>query len=320
MSSQLNTPENIFLHFVKEREDVRLKKESGLPAPWTDDEILQTYRFCNIRRRDDRVTRWLLEKYYVVNNGNSGFPVDTWFWAAVARLINWPPTLHELMIRDKVIPYKVEEFNAKRFAEELEKVHKKNPAKTYTGAYMLYAGGRAKNNRMIKSDFIAHHLLAGLVENKDKIREAIAGNYVRETVSALQQSHGISTFMAGQIAADLTYMPELKDARDLYSYAPQGPGSLRGLNRLTGKVGRPFKRKRTETEKTKPSEGLSLPWKDEAWNEELMKLNEKIKSEAGITDLTLHDVQNCLCEFDKYMRVVNKEGRPRSIYRPETAY
>jgi hypothetical protein len=310
------TPEEMFLHFVKSREAIRLKKEAGTPAPWTDDEILQLYRFCNVHRRDDRVTRWLLQNYYIVNAGNSGSEnVDTWFWAAVARLINWPPTLQQLMMLQGVIPYQVDKYDPKRFAETLEKIHQKNPAKTYTGAYMLYAGGRAANNRQIKSSFIANHLLANLVEKKDSIRAAIKANSVRATVEALRQAHGTSTFMAGQIAADLTYLPELKEAHDLYSYAPQGPGSLRGLNRLTGKIGKEFVRKRKPAGK-----GLDRPWEQEAWDKELMKLNEKIKTEAGISDLTLHDVQNCLCEFDKYARTVNGEGRPRSFYKPETAF
>ena len=32
-------------------------------------------------------------------------------------------------------------------------------------------------------------------------------------------------------------------------------------------------------------------------------------------DLELHDIQFQLCEFDKYERVINNEGRPRSKYR-----
>ena len=32
--------------------------------------------------------------------------------------------------------------------------------------------------------------------------------------------------------------------------------------------------------------------------------------------LTAHDVQFCLCEFDKYERVRLGEGRPRALYKP----
>jgi len=54
---------NKFLGFVCERELVRLRKEDGRPKPWTDDKVLQTYRFCNINRNDDTVSRWIYEKW-----------------------------------------------------------------------------------------------------------------------------------------------------------------------------------------------------------------------------------------------------------------
>jgi hypothetical protein len=31
----------------------------------------------------------------------------------------------------------------------------------------------------------------------------------------------------------------------------------------------------------------------------------------GLGDLHAQDFQNCLCELDKYMRVMGQEGRPR---------
>ena len=45
-----------FIWFVEERESIRLKKEAGLPPPWTDDYILSNCRLCNIDRIHDRGT------------------------------------------------------------------------------------------------------------------------------------------------------------------------------------------------------------------------------------------------------------------------
>ena len=60
------TPETVrsvesFLWFVWERECIRIAKENGHPAPWTDDPVLQKYSFTNIHRKDDRVTKWIIE-------------------------------------------------------------------------------------------------------------------------------------------------------------------------------------------------------------------------------------------------------------------
>ncbi len=56
------------LYFVHEREFIRLKKIAGSEPPYTDDPILGTYRFCNVRRADDRVSRWLTQNVLIEAN------------------------------------------------------------------------------------------------------------------------------------------------------------------------------------------------------------------------------------------------------------
>jgi hypothetical protein len=108
--------------------------------------------------------------------------------------------------------------------------------------------------------------------------------------------------MAGQVAADLTYAPgHLYDAEDLYSYAPIGPGSSRGLNYLTGRV--PY-----------------ASWPQEEFNQNLMDIRYKIHDKLDIAGLTLHDVQNVMCEYSKYCRTVLGQGTPKTTYKPETEF
>ena len=80
-----------------------------------------------------------------------------------------------------------------------------------------------------------------------------------------------------------------------------GPGSQRGLNRLFG-----YK--------------LNHSWKQGDFNAALRNIRIDISEHVGLEDLTLHDVQNCMCELDKMWRVLSGEGAPRSIYVPERAY
>jgi hypothetical protein len=82
-----------------------------------------------------------------------------------------------------------------------------------------------------------------------------------------------------------------------------GPGSLRGLNRL---LGHPL------TASLSPTVAIR----------EMVRLRETVISELGpsYADLTLMDIQSCCCEVDKFLRVVNGEGRTRARYKPETAY
>ena len=47
--------------FAYERYEIYLKKEKEcLPPPWTEDKILQTYRFCNLHRENDNISRTII--------------------------------------------------------------------------------------------------------------------------------------------------------------------------------------------------------------------------------------------------------------------
>ena len=52
---------DLYWYFAYERQNIFLKKEKGLPAPWTDDPILREYKFCNSYRVNDRVSQYLLK-------------------------------------------------------------------------------------------------------------------------------------------------------------------------------------------------------------------------------------------------------------------
>ena len=120
---------DLLIDFANERENIRMNRAKGKHV-LTFDPILGRYRFCNVRRRHDRVSRWLLENYYTSNVG------DVWFRALIARLINWPPTLQYLMDK-KVIPTLAYDFEPFVFIDEMERLRKQN-VKLYSSAYIVY--------------------------------------------------------------------------------------------------------------------------------------------------------------------------------------
>ncbi len=283
-----------FLYWTWEREAVRLARENGHPAPWTDDEVLQKYRFCNVRRRDDRVSRWLIDNVYTERSEH----VDLWFYAAICRYVNWPPAIQKLK-ENGVFEGRVEQFHPKKFADVIDRMTK-NGEKAWTGAYVTYPGhegaGHPKGYRTAK------YILEPLKIIAADVRDAIQDNRVEGVVKALSGSYGWSTFSAGQAIADLTYFPEqLGNASDLRSWAPLGPGSQGCLNAIYG---------HTPTK----------VWDQGHFNIKLRHLQGRIENELGISDLTLHDTQNCACEVYKYIKAVKGTGKPRNQYRPETAF
>jgi hypothetical protein len=282
-------------YFVDEREHVRREREAGAPRPWTEDMILDQYRFCNVRRRDDRVSAWIINHIIEPYKDNS----HLWFMLCCARWINWPPTLQGLM--DEGL-WPVDYFDAEAFGDYIDR-RVESGVKSWTGAYLITA--RQLPAGMGKGRWVAKTMLEPLTQKHVWLEDFFLqdGVTVEKAIEAFKGAYGFGTFMTGQVVADLTYSPVLCDAPDLYSYAPIGPGSTRGLNRLFGR-------------------GLDKRIIQDQFNDELQYVAQKVSSYVYLAKpkLTLHDWQNCMCEFDKYIRTDNGSGRPRSTYKPETAF
>ena len=52
-----------FFDFMIERERIRVAKEANRPFPWTDNEVLREHKFTNVKREDDRTTRWMRKNW-----------------------------------------------------------------------------------------------------------------------------------------------------------------------------------------------------------------------------------------------------------------
>lgn len=266
------------LYWVEERESIRLKKEAGEPRPWTDDSILNQFRFCNVHREDDKVTKWITTNWREPYKYHS----DLWFAMVVARKINWPETLVEIGIP---IPWKPAQFvktlaARKARGEQLE-----------SGAYMITAGTGAEWVGKPKYEFLASQVFTPLWENRAKIRPT-AEDTLKSFHARLEKAGmTIGSFIAGQVVADTKYTEPLQNTKDWHTWAAIGPGSARGMNRL---LGYPVKQ----------------PWKEAEWLVQVQDLQKKIP-------MSLHaqDVQSVLCETDKYSRVLLGEGQPRQVYK-----
>jgi hypothetical protein len=116
----------------------------------------------------------------------------------------------------------------------------------------------------------------------------------------LRQCDGMGEFMSAQVVADVKYVEPLRGARDWMTFAASGPGSRRGLNRVLGR----------------PTDAY---WQEENWRGALHKLHDTIRPDLeriGLGDLHAQDLQNCLCEFDKFERVRLGEGKPKRRFKP----
>tara|TARA_Y100000287_G_scaffold151717_1_gene127411 strand:+ start:69 stop:935 length:867 start_codon:yes stop_codon:yes gene_type:complete len=58
---EIEDPVKSFFDYCKEREAVRIKRESGEPFPWSEDSIFQKGRFLNVFREDDKVSKSIIQ-------------------------------------------------------------------------------------------------------------------------------------------------------------------------------------------------------------------------------------------------------------------
>lgn len=246
------------------------------------DPIIAQYRFCNVRRNDDRVTKWLFAHWLEKHKGNK----DGWFAFAVARC-----ALNRIDTMDAVTPYIVPWKPEK--VREVLKARRADGKTIYGAAYMIGTQGNAGD----KIDFLIDKVLTPLWEDRKKWPGK--GGSLADCHRWLESHYAVGSFTAGQILADWKYAdPEAWS--DFNSFAPSGPGSRRGLNRVMGN-------------------DLNAPWKEPVFRTVLNELRLKVNKELGWPiGITAHDIQNCLCEFDKYERARLGEGTPKQIYTPHT--
>lgn len=277
-------------NFIRERHAVYERRMAGQPKPWTTDPVLQNYRFCSVYRELDTVTQWIATNWRDNHVGDS----DIWFAMCIARLANWPETLAEL--EPAVFSAKTGKviWRPEKFVRIMQ-TRKMRGEKVFSGAYIVSTNGFA----MDKAEYLAEHVLTPLWHARKHLRPfQDAPLYLWH--EALMDYDGMGSFMAGQVVADWKYAPMyLHKAPDWWTFAAEGPGSKRGLNRVLGAT-------------------VDAPWSGpRRWIDALWELQDAIDpliEKVGMPRLHAQDLQNCLCEFDKYERVRLGEGAPRSRY------
>lgn len=277
-----------FWSYIEERERIRLRKEAGEPRPWTKDPHLHVYKFTNVRRVHDRTTRELLPIYerhapkssddvVLYNCGAYRF----FGTAEMAHALGW-----------------MRQHRGDRVAA-LARQRLDAGERVFTGAYIISNNGIAAP----KEDVVAK-FLGGLWNAAERVVAVLTETRSWERACAvLRQVEGFggSGFMAKEVLQDyLLCRP--KAARDALTWTPVGPGARRGLNRV---FGRDVERQRPET--VFYAEVVAL-------RAAVQPMWRKAFPRGGA--LSAHDIQFCLCEFDKLERVRNGEGKPRSLYRP----
>ncbi len=268
--------EGRLIHWINERYSIYAKRMNGVQPPWTSDTILQSYRFCNVHRENDKVTKWVARNWRNENATHSNLTAAM----TLARMFNLPDHLVELQ---PFISWDLDDMC------RVSKDRRARGEKCFNGAYLITTCGV----KMDKIDYV-YRVVNDVY--KDRVLRTPCYVTLADYHSRLTNVKGLGDFLAAQIIADLKNTPghPLQDAADHLTWCAPGPGSMRGLKRLVGSTG-----------VTRGSfMGVALAM----WG----RIRDRLNPMPGID---MQDFQNCLCEFDKYDRTYLGEGKPKQRYR-----
>ncbi len=264
------------IYWITERDSIRKKKESGSVAPWSDNPVMQETYFCNVNREDDKVTRWLR------TNWKYELAPDYYDFAmVVARIFNLPDTLSEVM-------QPLETLHWLEHAEEVLEDRKFEDKRIWNGAYIISTNGKKIDKITYCLDLLRKLAINPNVTNNCKT--------LKEAHTELMKVDGLASFLAAQVVADLknTNDHPLQSAPDWWSFSAPGPGSLRGLEWFW------------EEKITRSNFHVKI--------QEAYELIELELPDSILDILCMQNLQNCFCEYDKFMRVTSGTGRSKRKY------
>jgi hypothetical protein len=289
----------LFFDLARERHQIFQFKEAGNPRPWTADPIFSQYRFTNPFRENDKTTAWF--RKFVRSPMKKS---DDVLMATVAfRLLNRIAT-GEAMFNQKDVEADsaFDLFLQKGDARHLLRAIKSSvgPNGPYvTGAYIISSPpGFSKLEGMME-------VIGGFYKNSGW-REWLAenpkkGRTMEGMWNWLSDQPWLGKFHSYEIVCDLRYTDILGSAPDRMTWASPGPGCRRGLNRAMGRDVKDHRLSREEL------------------IEELRYILECSQNPAmwpkQLPAWEMRECEHWSCEYDKYLRVKNGEGRPRGVYR-----
>lgn len=284
--------------FAVERQSIFFKQFSGCDGPFTDDVILQTYKFTNAYRASDRVSQYLIR--HVIYEGNQSSE-EVFFRIILFKTFNKIETWERL--KEKLGNISFKEYDFKEYDKVLSKAKDKGDS-IYSAAYIMPSGSGSFGHTHKHRN---HLKLFEKMMNENLPKSICKAKSLQHVFDLLRGYPMIGDFLAYQYAIDINYSELINFSEN--SFVMPGPGAKDGIRKCFSDYG-----------------GLSevdlIKCMVDRQEEEFSRLGLKFKNLWG-RPLQLIDCQNLFCEVDKYARIAHPEvvgvsGRTRikQKYRP----
>lgn len=274
-----------YWRFAAKRQNLFMKRALGQLQPWTDDPVLQTFRFTNAYRASDRVSQYLIRN--VIYEGGQS-PEEVFFRTILFKVFNRIDTWETLCKNIGELTWK--QYSFEKYSKVLDAENLRGKT-IYSAAYIMPSPsfGYPKKHR--------NHLR--LIEHMMKDgapKRILSASSLESVFNILRGYPSLGDFLAFQFSIDLNYS-DMLDFSEM-DFVVAGPGAKDGIRKCFS-----------------DSSGLSerdlIRVMTDRAEEEFDAQGLEFKTLWG-RPLQLIDCQNLFCEVDKYSRVVHPEYKGKT--------
>lgn len=275
-----------FFGFVRERQRIMLLRKSGAAPPWTEDEVLQKYRFCNVFREDDKTTVWFRENIRDhLSSSSRVLPATVafrWF-----NLISTGERIKHILLE--------EGWNAQKVRAAL-----RGKSPLVTGAYIIKTiNGMDKLTGLCTVMDWANVSCAKILK-RWQVEEKPTLQWMHEQLCNVEY---LGRFMAYEVVTDLRHTYLLCEAPDIDTWASAGPGCARGLGWISSDHPDQF------AYQTSSDQSIML----NMMRQLLAHSREARYWPTNWPAWEMREVEHTLCEYDKWRRGLRGERLKRKF-------
>ena len=306
--------------------------------PWTENKIFQESKFTNVYRELDRNSQWqiknillddelslknLIWKMMVFRFFNNP---ETFTFDAKRKIVQgdlfdgMPKLISASKWRNGIPDY--DEYDEEEFAQFINGIRAtgQNP---YTTAYLINSQAAPGKSR----DWCYTRLVIPTLHKKmnEIIKTVLTAKKPEDIITYLKTLPAVADFIAHEFYQDFTYIPRYTNRKfmrfDQNDYTNVGPGCSIGIRLIYPSLS------------TIKEQKQAIYWLRDLAEEWLTKISaekgenmpflewDKDKREYYTTDkcnITLHQIEMWLCEFQKYWKMIIGMGKQRSKFEPRT--
>jgi hypothetical protein len=269
-----------YWRFAYERQKVFFKKLENAMLPWTNDQIIATYKFTNTYRASDRTSQYLI-RHVIYRDDLPSEVHEVFFRIILFKIFNKIETWQ--LLEDKIGSIVYANYSFERYDQVLTEAMESEQA-IYSAAYIMPSGGKtfgytAKHRNHLK-------LIERMMTDELPYKLADAPK-MQEGFELLREYPSLGDFLAYQFITDINYS-EITNFSEMEFVVP-GPGALDGIRKCFLDLG-----------------GLNEPeiikFMADIQESEFERLGLDFQPLWG-RNLQLIDCQNLFCEVDKYARI-----------------